>query len=122
MLGFGAMDGLDESAISRSVKSSPLPPLAAHVRYVRAVPRSELGSHYVRLPDGELELFLHVNATATTAHVSGTRATALDKVVTSRAEHTYVVRFKPGGAYPFFGIPVSELTDRIVPLDDLWGT
>lgn len=29
------------------------------------------------------------------------------------------VRFKPGGAYPFFRFPLHELTNRIVALDDL---
>lgn len=32
----------------------------------------------------------------------------------------YGVRFKPGGAYPFFGLPVSELYNQVVDLDLLW--
>ena len=32
------------------------------------------------------------------------------------------VRFKPGGAFPFFGTPASELADTHVDLDALWGT
>src|ERR1041385_5049896 len=31
------------------------------------------------------------------------------------------VRFKPGAAYPFFQIPLSELHNRAVPLDMIWG-
>ncbi len=31
------------------------------------------------------------------------------------------VVFRPGGAYPFFGVPVDRLADRYVALDDLWG-
>jgi AraC-like DNA-binding protein len=31
------------------------------------------------------------------------------------------VHFKPGGAYPFFGLPQDELRNRHVSLDDLWG-
>jgi AraC-like DNA-binding protein len=31
------------------------------------------------------------------------------------------VRFKAGGAYPFFGTSVATLTDDIVSLDELWG-
>ena len=31
------------------------------------------------------------------------------------------VRFHPGRGLPFVGIPLSELTDRRVPLDELWG-
>jgi AraC-like DNA-binding protein len=31
------------------------------------------------------------------------------------------VVFRPGGWYPFFDVPLRELTDRVVPLRDLWG-
>jgi AraC-like DNA-binding protein len=31
------------------------------------------------------------------------------------------VSFKPGGAYPFLGLPLSELQNQIVPLDAIWG-
>jgi AraC-like DNA-binding protein len=31
------------------------------------------------------------------------------------------VSFKPGGAYPFLKLPLSELHNQIVPLDTLWG-
>ena len=32
------------------------------------------------------------------------------------------VDFKLGGAYPFFGVPMHVLTDRRVPLEELWGS
>lgn len=32
------------------------------------------------------------------------------------------VHFKPGGAFPFFGLPLDELQNRHVPLDLLWGS
>jgi methylphosphotriester-DNA--protein-cysteine methyltransferase len=31
------------------------------------------------------------------------------------------VHFRPGGAFPFFGLPASELVDTHVDLDVLWG-
>jgi AraC-like DNA-binding protein len=31
------------------------------------------------------------------------------------------VTFKPGGAYAFLDIPLSELHNRVVPLDAIWG-
>jgi AraC-like DNA-binding protein len=31
------------------------------------------------------------------------------------------VSFKPGGAYPFLGLPLSELQDQVVSLDIIWG-
>ena len=33
----------------------------------------------------------------------------------------YGVRFKAGGAYPFLGLPMTELYNRVVPLDAVWG-
>lgn len=32
-----------------------------------------------------------------------------------------IVDFKPGGAYPFLHVPLSELHNDIVPLDAIWG-
>src|SRR3569832_1989585 len=32
------------------------------------------------------------------------------------------VRFRPGGAFPFLGMPASELADAHVDLEALWGT
>ena len=31
------------------------------------------------------------------------------------------VHFKPGGAYPLLGLPLSEMNRQVVPLDALWG-
>lgn len=31
------------------------------------------------------------------------------------------IHFKPGGAYPFLNFPLSELHNRIVPADAIWG-
>jgi AraC-like DNA-binding protein len=31
------------------------------------------------------------------------------------------VHFKPGGAYPFLGLPLSEMNSKVVPLDAIWG-
>jgi AraC-like DNA-binding protein len=35
---------------------------------------------------------------------------------------TFGIRFRPGMAVPFLGIAAAELTDRIVALEDLWGS
>lgn len=35
--------------------------------------------------------------------------------------HVYGVKFRPGGFFPLFGTPVSELTGRVVPVEQLWG-
>ena len=40
---------------------------------------------------------------------------------TSRAAAVIGVHFRPGGAFPFFGVPADELHNVRVPLDALWG-
>jgi AraC-like DNA-binding protein len=52
--------------------------------------------------------------------IAGPRRCALFKT-TPPAEAAMLVQFGPGGAHPFFGVSLHELTDRIVRLDDLWG-
>jgi AraC-like DNA-binding protein len=32
------------------------------------------------------------------------------------------VHFKPSGAYPFLGLPLSEVNSQVVPLDAIWGS
>lgn len=32
------------------------------------------------------------------------------------------IHFKPGGAYPFFGFPITELRDTVVELEAIWGS
>jgi AraC-like DNA-binding protein len=40
---------------------------------------------------------------------------------TDRPLHQFGVDFKPGGAYPFFAPPASELQNAHLPLDALWN-
>jgi len=75
----------------------------------------------VRLPDGEVDLIVRVGPGNGEVHAIGTRRRALHKDVIDLPD-TIAVRFKPGGAYPFFGVPMSELTDRIVSIEALWGS
>jgi AraC-like DNA-binding protein len=41
--------------------------------------------------------------------------------IESTTSHMIGARFKPGGAHAFFEKPISEFTDRVVPLNELWG-
>jgi AraC-like DNA-binding protein len=41
---------------------------------------------------------------------------------TSRASAVIGVHFRPGGAFPFFGLPADELHNVRVSLDALWGS
>lgn len=37
-------------------------------------------------------------------------------------EPVMAVHFRPGGAFPFFGIPLGELEDAYVGIDEVWGS
>lgn len=99
---------------------SGLAPFVSYVRSTEAPERGVAHVPYLRLPDGQLELLLYVAPNDQTLRVVGTRMHALRKE--STVGHAFLsVRFKPGGAYPFFGVPLSVLTDQLVDLVDLWG-
>jgi AraC-like DNA-binding protein len=78
----------------------------------------------INLRDDELRIYDRVRAGLcerfSGAIVSGTydRFFGIDT-----AEETSLlgVHFRPGGAFPFFGLPVSELVDTHVDLETLWG-
>lgn len=96
-----------------------LAPMVRHVRWVTAE-QATRAQRYVRLPDGESELLVRVGAGRdATATVVGSRTMPLRKGPTQPVT-TLLVRFRMAGAYPFFGVPMHALTDRLVPLGDLW--
>jgi AraC-like DNA-binding protein len=44
-------------------------------------------------------------------------------VIDTSVPTTFVgVHFRPGGAFPFLGLPVGELQNQTVDLEDLWGS
>lgn len=56
---------------------------------------------------------------------NGTRIYGVGRSTTVRIvqDHGWVIgiKFKPGGFYPLFGAPVSRLTGRSIPLEDVFG-
>ncbi|MEY4515421.1 MAG: hypothetical protein RLZZ450_7543 [Pseudomonadota bacterium] len=83
-------------------------------------PSSIARSDYQRLPDGQLELIVRFDERGVGGYVVGPRMHALRKH-NDTAQSFLSVRFKAGGAYPFFGRPLSSLIDQLVPLEDFWG-
>jgi AraC-like DNA-binding protein len=76
---------------------------------------------YDLMPDGGATLVLRVfDDGAFDANVRGPRTQAHYKVAAALPLVMRVV-FRPGGAYPFFGVPAFELADATTPLDALWG-
>jgi AraC-like DNA-binding protein len=100
-------------------------PALALTRFVEDVSTlAPHGQRYegVRLPDGRASLVFRALDGGRTGdvwvggpgtHAKFKRVTGLARVVT--------LRFKPGWSVPLLGVAASELTDRIVPLEDLWG-
>ena len=98
------------------------PRLSRFVRWVRVYPdltAQSVTEPYRRLPDGELELSVRFGGSECSASVIGTRTRLLEKPAANSAS-SLLVRFRPAGAYPFFGRPLSALTDQVVPLEELW--
>jgi AraC-like DNA-binding protein len=72
------------------------------------------------LPDGCADVIIDLG-TGRDPYAVGAMRRALVITLTSRLD-MFGVRFQPGGALPFLDNPLHELTDRLVPLDSLWGS
>jgi AraC-like DNA-binding protein len=75
-----------------------------------------------RLPDGRTTLVIRaiMEGRQGDVTVAGPRTRALFKNATGVAR-AVIVQFKPGWSTPLLGVAANALTDRIVPLEDLWG-
>jgi AraC-like DNA-binding protein len=110
----------------------PMPALAAFVDHLRVLTpiAGQPVERVERLPDGTSTLLFRrshdaASSAAPTVRagdlcLAGPRRRALFKAVRPAAL-TLVIRFKPGGASAFLGVPASEIADRVITLDDLWG-
>ncbi|MBL7738338.1 MAG: AraC family transcriptional regulator [Chitinophagaceae bacterium] len=87
------------------------------------------------LPDGSMDLLIDLTETPKKLfhNETGETYTTYKKSWISGMKTEYIlidasvssmigVHFKPGGAYPFFNMPASELNDRTVETDLLWNT
>ena len=104
----------------RYVEASPCAALAPYVQCYWALELSgeaPVGVHRV-MPDGCLDILVDLTG-GVGLHVVGAMRAA--EVVPLSARAAFVaVRFRPGGAQPFLGLPLLELTDAKVALEDLW--
>jgi AraC-like DNA-binding protein len=104
---------------------APPPPLWEYVEcfWTRGTPSSPNAQHHV-LPDGSIDLLLtytspETGAAPASALAVGTMTRPL--VVGAADASAYVgVRFWPGRALPFIGVPAAELTDLRVAISDVW--
>src|SRR3954452_20730890 len=87
--------------------------------WTREPSEDDSGRHRV-LPDGCSDVIFTVDARGTGATAVGTMTRPI--LVTDASSRSYVgVRFRPGKATVFLGVPATELTDIDVPLADLWS-
>lgn len=97
--------------------------LARFVEDVRSVaPPPGQAFDGVRLPDGRMTLFFRAldGGRKGDVWVAGPPTRAKFKRATDVAR-MITLRFKPGWSVPLLGVAASELTDRVVPLEDVWG-
>ena len=112
-------DSLSESTL-RYAESPPGPALAPWVEcYWTMQGGGQKPIPNRVLPDGCADIILGL-ADAPGAVAVGTMQTAVVFPV-ERPVSYFGVRFRPGCALPFLGVPLRELTDRRVPLTALWG-
>ena len=114
----------------------PQPPLSQFVENMWLV--QGFASDYTRekiLPDGAIELIIDLDPspkmifenetsensrTVSKGWISGERTRYI--VIGATANQSMVgIRFRPGGAYPFFSFPISELSEAVTELDLIWG-
>jgi AraC-like DNA-binding protein len=80
------------------------------------------------LPDGCIEVIVHLGARFADAQrrpqpvcfAAGLLTRPL-RITPAAGADTVGIRFRPGGASAFFDAPLALLTDRVTPLEDLWG-
>ena len=114
----------------------PQPPLSQFVENMWLVEGAT--TDYTRekiLPDGAIELIIDLDSqpksifedeaserfrTVKKGWISGERTRYI--VIGADSNQSMVgIRFRPGGAYPFFGFPISELSESVTELDLIWG-
>jgi AraC-like DNA-binding protein len=104
----------------RYTELTPSPALAPWVACfwsIRAADAVSLANRV--LPDGCADVILGLDDDPQPV-VVGAMRTAVVVPFAGRVD-LFGVRFHPGGALPFLGVPLGELTDRRVSLDALWG-
>jgi AraC-like DNA-binding protein len=115
----------------------PQPPLSQFVENLWLI--EEFSADYTRekiLPDGAIELIIDLDPqpksifadetsaafrTVSKGWISGERTRYI--VIGAAANQSMVgIRFRPGGAYPFFHFPISELSESVTELELIWGS
>jgi AraC-like DNA-binding protein len=114
--------------------SPPLRPFVENFWYHQD--QSSSHSYERLLPDGAIELIFDLTETAKRWVDSDTprqfRKVRGSWISGQHSRHIVIeavkkscmigARFRPGGAYPFLDVPVSDLNDDVIEMDGVWGT
>lgn len=115
----------------------PAPPLSDFVAMIWYFEGSAMAHTKERvLPNGGMELLINLHEDLIRSydnHDPDRYETLSGSILAgTRSEYTIIdtacqssilgVAFKPGGAFPFFGLPMSEVHGIDLSLDDLWGS
>jgi AraC-like DNA-binding protein len=127
--------GARHFAMLFNLRHVPGPPLSRYIENLWLV-EGTLAARWRNMifPDGAMELILNLGdaqklcdlrdpglrTNFRRSWISGERSEPIIIEEAGRI-HLVGVRFKPGGAYPFFRFPISELTGRVVELGAIWG-
>lgn len=107
--------------LSTKEAATPTFSLARFVEDVRALAPVGGRAYHERLPDGRTTLVFRVlDDGRGDVCVAGPRTRALFKNP-SGVTRAVMLQFKPGWTAPLLGVAANALTDRIVPLKDIWG-
>jgi AraC-like DNA-binding protein len=104
------------SGLTRYHASPDLAPFIEHYWIVRWDLRGKASHLQETLPHPSVHLALERDRSAVFGVVKGKFSRLLEG-----AGCVFGIKFRPGGFYPFMKSPVSRLTNRIVPLDDIFG-
>jgi AraC-like DNA-binding protein len=115
------------SAVPRLYR--PRPPLAGHVEFFghnyrsRALPRGAVTIVFDLGQRQQLDFYAADGRTRLTVPPAVIAGPHSAPYITDIAadEPAMAIHFRPGGAFPFFGIPLGDLEDAGAGLDEIWG-
>jgi AraC-like DNA-binding protein len=103
----------------RYVERLPGPELEPWIECYWSIQAADVPSMASRiLPDGCADLIVGISGHPRPMVVGAMRTAAVFPLV-GRID-LFGVRFRPGGAFPFFEVPLGEFTDRRIPLEQIW--
>jgi AraC-like DNA-binding protein len=107
------------SASPRYAEIEPSPALARWIACYWTITADGADTAVRVVPDASADIIFDLAHGARPTAVGTMREAAVHRM--RGAVDLFGVRFRPGAALPFFDVAMRELTDAVVPLDDLWG-